>query len=87
MLDKEQSEVAADALLSPSREAQMAAKERAEAQHRKRATQQRIGWFGLSGFAIGAAFGYVFLGNALPAGFVGLALGFIVGQFLSRRAV
>ena len=87
MLSTEQSDVAADALLSPSREAQAAATKRADELHRKRVARQRVGWFGLAGFAIGAACGYMLLGNVLPAAFAGLGIGFVVGQFLSRRAV
>lgn len=86
MLNKEQSEAVADALLSPSMEAQKAASLRVEKQQRARAARQRYAWLGLAGFAIGAALGYMLLGDAIPAAFVGLALGFIAGNILARRA-
>lgn len=87
MLNREQSEAVADALLSPSIETQKTAKARAEKQQRDSSARQRYAWLGLAGFAIGAALGYTLLGNAIPAGFAGLALGLIAGNILARRAV
>ncbi|MBA3486100.1 MAG: hypothetical protein H0T88_02725 [Lysobacter sp.] len=76
----------ADALLSPSLEAQKADSLRVEKQQRERAARQGYAWFGLAGFAIGAVLGYALLGNAMPMAFAGLALGFIAGNILARRA-
>lgn len=86
MLNREQSEAVADALLTPSLEGQEADRLRLEKQRRERAARQRYAWLGLAGFAIGAAVGYTLLGNVIPAAFVGLALGFIAANILARRA-
>lgn len=85
MLNKEQSEAVADALLSPSMEAQKTAKARAEKQQRDHTARLRHAWVGLAGFAIGAALGYALLGNAVPTAIAGLALGLIAGKILARR--
>ena len=86
MLNKQQSDVAAEVLLASGREAQEAAQLRKDEQLRKVAVQRRSSMFGLAGLVIGGAIGYMISGRVIPAGFLGMGLGVMLGYFIKRRA-
>ena len=74
------------ALLAPDRRAQEDARLRREEQRRDSDMHRRSGVFGLAGFVVGGAIGYLMFDNFVPASIVGFGLGFVLGRFLDRRA-
>ena len=86
MLNKKQSDVAAEVLLASGREAQEAAQLRKDEQLRKVAVQRRSAMFGLAGLVIGGAIGYMISGRVVPAGLLGMGIGVMLGYLIKRRA-
>jgi len=85
-MNKKQAEAVAEALLSPAREAQEAAQRSKQERRLKLATQRRAASFGLAGAIVGGAIGYWLDGKIFPACLVGMAIGFVLGYFIARRA-
>lgn len=79
-MDKKQAEAIADALLTPSLQQQNELK-----QLRKRPkTRFKIVMWSNVGLIIGSAFGFIFFGNYLPSGYIGMACGFLIGIYLKK---
>jgi hypothetical protein len=86
MLNKEQANAAADAILAPVRDAQVAARKISEKRRDKIASQQYIAGFGLAGFVICGIVGYVIFDDIVPSCIVGSSVGAILGRFTQHRA-
>jgi hypothetical protein len=90
VLNKDQADTAAEALLSPAREAQEAAHqsllERLEKKRRKQAVLRRASIYGFAGFGLGAFIGHIYLGNFVPSALGLMGLGLIIGTSIHRRA-
>jgi hypothetical protein len=86
MLDKEQSEAIAEALLLPTQQARKAAEIRNEEQRCKLVAQQRFAKFGFVGFVIGGAISYGLYGKLFPVGLLGIGIGFALNFYITRRA-
>lgn len=86
MLNKEQAESVAEAILAPGRDAQVVARKKIEQQRSKIALQQYIAGFGLTGFAIGAIAGYILFDDIMPLCMGGTGLGILLGRFNQHRA-
>lgn len=84
MLTRDQSDAAADALLSEDRRSQLDKRAALESGRRKLIAHQRAGLLGLAGFAIGAGLGYLFLDTFTPAAYFGLGSGYLAGKVLFR---
>ncbi|HEX7028221.1 MAG TPA: hypothetical protein VF268_13355 [Gammaproteobacteria bacterium] len=79
MMDKKQAETVADALLAPALDEQAAVEQRRAETQRMMNTHRRRGTYGLVGFLLGALAGYFIAGSLVPAAFIGLIVGMLVG--------
>lgn len=85
MLNPNQADAAAEALMLERRAAQAAAAEKRQAAAgRLAARHRRAGWI-LAGMGIGALIGHFAFGNWLPAAFVGFGLGALAGRLPASR--
>ncbi|MBW7902717.1 MAG: hypothetical protein H3C26_14645 [Rhodocyclaceae bacterium] len=85
MLNPNQADAAAEALMLERRAAQAtAAEKRQAATGQLAARHRRAGWI-LAGMGIGALIGHFAFGNWLPAAFVGFGLGALVGRLPASR--
>lgn len=84
-MDSNQADAVAKAILQPDLEAREDSGRRREAEAVTVRRQRRTGWFGLAGFAMGAALGYFAFDRIFPYGFMGLFLAVLVGHFVPYR--
>lgn len=85
-MDKNQADAVARAILEPDLKLQEELARKRTADTAKLAMQRRLAWFGLAGFAVGAAVGYYVSGRCTPYGLVGLCMAVIVGRLVPFRA-
>jgi hypothetical protein len=85
-MDKNQADAIAQAILEPDLKFQEELSRRRAADAAKLSMQRRLAWFGLAGFAIGAAVGYYAFGRLTPYGLVGLCAAVLIGRLIPSRA-
>lgn len=85
MLDRQQAEAAAEALLAEHR-VRHAKDGRDVSRARRLAVQRRAGGWGLVGLAVGALAGHLAFGGWPAGGFVGFALGAVAGRWIAGRS-
>ena len=85
-MDRNQADAIARAILEPDLTVQEESSRKRAAAAAKLAKQRRLAWFGLAGFAMGAAVGYYAFGRLAPYGLVGLCAAVLVGHLVPSRA-